>query len=517
MGLASNFGMNNFQYVNNNMDKINFNGFNNPMLNQYNQINPILNQMKTVYQGNPMPNIMGNYNQNNQILNPMNNYNQNNQMLSQMNNYNQNNPILNQMEIYNQSNPIFIHINNYNQNNQILNQINNYNQGNQMLNQKNNYNQSNPILNQMNTYNQNNQMNQIISRTMMTQRMNQNMNQKNEINQEKRIKEKKMSQNSNNLNENQMGLINSIIQFYKENDNEYMDFGNPNQIKNMINFLSLNYNKLDISDNIEDPLYYIVEPKKIIKFINSDNKQYKVNIPLSITKYDLYSIAQNYKCFKNNKKHLSGNHSNILLIYNNLILNRDETSINCINNNDIIIIIEPRNFPDDSFYNSLQERAEDKGCIQFEFSSGKSAIYRTFPYDIKICEIYKSIILELGLDINTYKLKYNEKPLEKNDQREGTFLLGFTIIIYEYNIFKKKILFGKIVIAKINRIGSKSIGILNSVNDLKELILNELKYHINKKIKNLKIENNVIEEGDFRSLLSLGITNDFTCFVEYEK
>jgi hypothetical protein len=310
-----------------------------------------------------------------------------------------------------------------------------------------------------------------------------------------------------------MGLINSIIQFYKENDNEYMDFDNPNQIKNMINFLSLNYNKLDISDNIEDPLYYIEEPKKIIKFINSNYKEYKVKIPLSITKYDLYSIAQKYKCFKNNKKHLSGNHSNILLINNNLILKRDATSIDCINENDILIIIEPRNFPDDSFYNSLQERTEDKGCIQFEFSSGESAIYRIFPYDIKICEIYKSINLELGLDINTYKLIYGGGPLQIKDEQEGTFLLGFTITILECNIFNKILLFGKIVVAKINGRGSDTIGLLNSINDLKQLILNSLG---EKKIKTLIIENNVIEEGDIRSLFSLGIKNDFTCFVKFE-
>ena len=39
-----------------------------------------------------------------------------------------------------------------------------------------------------------------------------------------------------------------------------MNFDNPNQIKNMICFLSLNY-QLDKSDNIEDPLYYIKEPE----------------------------------------------------------------------------------------------------------------------------------------------------------------------------------------------------------------------------------------------------------------
>ena len=57
--------------------------------------------------------------------------------------------------------------------------------------------------------------------------------------------------------------------------------------------LSLNYHKLDTSDKIEEPLDYINEQKKIIRLINSDYKEYKVKIPLSITKYDLYSISYN--------------------------------------------------------------------------------------------------------------------------------------------------------------------------------------------------------------------------------
>ena len=68
----------------------------------------------------------------------------------------------------------------------------------------------------------------------------------------------------NNLDKDKKELINSIIQFDKKNGNEYMNFDNPNQIKNMIYFLSLNYYKLDISNYIEDPLYYVKEQKKMI-------------------------------------------------------------------------------------------------------------------------------------------------------------------------------------------------------------------------------------------------------------
>ena len=105
-------------------------------------------------------------------------------------------------------------------------------------------------------------MNQMMARMIQNMnQINQRMNLMNEINKEKRKKEMIQNINLNNLNKNQMELINSIIQFYKENGNDYMSFDNPNQIKNMIYFLSLNYYKLDISNNIEDPLYYIEEPK----------------------------------------------------------------------------------------------------------------------------------------------------------------------------------------------------------------------------------------------------------------
>ena len=494
MDQTINFGMNNFQNANNNMNQINNNnGFNNSILNQYTQINPMLNQMTYFSQDNPFLNQINTFNQNNPMINQMTNYNKDNPLLNQMNTLNQNNPILNQMN----TNPVLNQMANYNQGNPILNQMN------ILLNQMNSYDQNNPMLN-MDIF----LMNQIMDK------INKKMDQINEINKKKIKKEMIQNINLNNLNKNQIELINSIIEFYKENGNEYMDFNNPYQIKNMIYFLSfflsLNDYKLDVSDNIEDPLDYIEEKKKIIKFINSDYKKYKVKIPLSITKYDLYSIAQKYKCFKNN------NHSNILLINNNLILNRDETSIDSINENDIIIIIEPRNFPDDSYYKSLQERTEKKGNIYLIFSSGMR-MTKIFPDDIKIYEIYKSINLELGLDINTYHLLSNGEILKINDQRKGSFLFNKDILFVVHETLYN-ILFGKIVMAKIiynnNCKESEPIGILNSIKDLKGIAQTTL---IEKKIKKLKIETKVIKEGDNRSLFSLGVKNNFTCFVEHEE
>ena len=97
-------------------------------------------------------------------------------------------------------------------------------------------------------------------------------------------------------------------------------------------------------------------------------------------------------------------------------------------------------------------------------------------------------------------------------------MFGLTITIFECNFCHIRLLFGKIVMVKIiynfYRKQKESIGILNSIKYLKELILISLG---GKKIKKLKIENKVIEEGDIRSLYSLGIKNDFNCFLEYEE
>ena len=123
------------------------------------------------------------------------------------------------------------------------------------------------------------------------------------------------------------------------------------------------------------------------------------------------------------------------------------------------------------------------------------------------------------MDINTYNLLSCGEILKINDQKEFSFLFGSSIssiTIIEDKFFINRFFLGKIVMAKIiynkKREQQQSFGILNSIKNLKDFILSYCK-----KIKQIKIENKVIEEGDIRSLYSLGIKNDFTCFVEYEE
>ena len=144
------------------------------------------------------------------------------------------------------------------------------------------------------------------------------------------------------LNMNNNSMIMNPFNQYNPNMNN-LNFNNFNQNMNM-NFNQIN---LEQKNNIEDPLYYINEQKKILKFSNIEtgpNKFIEVKIPNSLSKSDLYSIAKKYQKFYN---------SNILLSYNNYLLKNDETPIAGIPDGSIINIIEDAYYPDDSYYNLL--------------------------------------------------------------------------------------------------------------------------------------------------------------------
>ena len=218
----------------------------------------------------------------------------------------------------------------------------NQNMDNIQFSMNNQMNTQNLIQNQMiNHYsysldNINPYMNQNYNNMVLNNQMNQNFmsgdnNNNNDL-------------NNYNLDEDKKELINSIIEFFKENNILCINFEYPNQIKALINLLNENYSGFKYENEVKDPLFYLKGPKIMIKFINSNFEVKKVKIPkLTITKYDLYTIANLYKYFFNNNK--------ILLIHKNKILNKDESPIDFISDNDNVIIIEPRYFPDDSYCN----------------------------------------------------------------------------------------------------------------------------------------------------------------------
>jgi len=289
-----------------------------------------------------------------------------------------------------------------------------------------------------------------------------------------------------------------IINFYKNNGMDEMNFNQKFQIMNLINHLNPDLSLIKISDTIEDPLYYIHEYKINIKLINYNKTLYNVKIPTFITKSDLYSIAQTYRAF---------DFTNILLVHNNNILNKDETPINNISNNDIIIMVEDRYYPDETYYNSIIENKNSDEIIRVTLIDstldlcGIMHINFNFPSDITLSQMFKAIYLKFGRDnrdltfLNCSDFHY-EKLKDKFSGNFGTISVSIHdgILGGIFNVY------GKRIILK-NDGNLFSIGTLNSNKKLK----NDLEMQVGKKIKKLYIDGVEVDLVQEKSLASLGI------------
>ena len=95
------------------------------------------------------------------------------------------------------------------------------------------------------------------------------------------------------------------------------------------------------------------------------------------------------------------------MVYNDIILENDESSIDSISENDFVKIIDIRNNPDNSYFNTLQSIQKNKINFSFIFDNGKKQNL-PLPEDIKISEILKAFYLKNGME-NHYLIteKYN--------------------------------------------------------------------------------------------------------------
>ena len=324
---------------------------------------------------------------------------------------------------------------------------------------------------------------------------------------------KNLNQNNFYINLNQINLINDIINFYKNNEMDEMNFNQKFQIMNLINHLNPDLSLIKISDKIEDPLYYIHEYKINIKLINYNKILYNVNIPTFITKSDLYSIAQTYRAF---------DFTNILLVHNNSILNKDVSSINNIANNDIIIMIEDRYYPDETYYNSIIENKKSDEMIRIILQDGSLDLCGSmrvgidFPSDISFSEMFKAIYLKFGRDKRdlTFCDYSNSLHMKIKDKNLGSCFLAINVTTHGgilggiFNIYGKKI--------ELNYNGNLfTIGALNSNKKLK----NDIEAQERKKLKKLYIDGKEVDLCEEKSLASLGIQEgsyNLNCeFAEY--
>ena len=312
---------------------------------------------------------------------------------------------------------------------------------------------------------------------------------------------------------NKLELVNSIIDFCKKNRNNYIDYSHKDQIMSLIDRLNPKTSDLHYNNTILDPLHYVEAEKKIVKFINSEYRLFKVKLPINITKMDVYSIVEDFK---------DRRYSDILLVYKDAILEKDETSIDFISDDDTFIIIENRIYPNDSYYNSLinQNINEKMYKIQIRIVNLDKELFLSFPSNIPISEMKKAIELKLGyLNIlfSGRKIRGDDiiiKNLFKSSNNNCPYNLRVYIPKGNYLSFIK---YGKKVLVNAIDKNTKEnyieeIGLLNSNKFLIKIIVEH--HLVGYEVKKAYFNGKEISLDKEKSLNSYGIKDNFICEVE---
>ena len=389
---------------------------------------------------------------------------------------------------------------NMNANNNIMNQNLLYNQMMQNMNNINQVNQ-NMIPNNQNF----NQMNQnVIQNNQNFNQMNQNQNMN--MNLVSQIYNNNMNMNENNfwININQIGLLLAIIDFYHKTGNEFVDINDKYQIMNIMNRLNPNLSELKQDNEILDPLHYIHKPKKVVKFLNSDFKLFNVKVPTFIDKIDLYSIASSYKALR---------FSDFLLISNNCIIKEDESSIDSFSDGDLIIIIENRIYPDDSYYKSLLINNKNSKIKNFIWRNS-TYINLKFPSSITISQMKKAIYLKFGYHCKEIMCDWFSR---RNDETlEGIPLNSCLYYKQAYQILNNKNNFlGKTIKIRVKN-QYESIIILGTL-DSNKFLVRRIEANLQEKVKKIYFNEKELDIKDEVSITSLGIKDGSLLLVETEE
>jgi len=208
----------------------------------------------------------------------------------------------------------------------------------------------------------------------------------------------------------------------------------------------------------------------------------------------------------------------MLLIYNNKILDDNESPINEIIDGDTIIIIEDRDYPDDSYYKLLQQKYKGINKLNIIFKGAffpKSIL--VLSNDVTISEMLNAYNLKHGVNHRDFYFCYCRKIINPNDNTKIGYIYNDGTIITGYkrcDTLGGIIIIGKEIKAKTRINGEKiekKIGTLNSTNILFDYDYFEKYYKDDKKIYIGKI---IIKKEDNKSLFSLGIKKDFDFIIE---
>lgn len=303
-----------------------------------------------------------------------------------------------------------------------------------------------------------------------------------------------------NLNLNQNNQI---------NQNLNMDMINQNNFFNQINLANplMNQNfPNEINNNTPIDLFpYIKDTKKTFIFINCNNEKNIIMIPISLSKSDLYSIASAYKTLEN---------SNIILSYKNRLIKNNESFIEEIPDGAEINIIEDRDIPNIAYYDSLIKKYgnNDLRNIYLYLQTGRKLIF-PLPGNSTISELIKVINYKLDGDQRNLNLMVNGSTFTESTKELKDIMTSNILTIEVFEINKMPIYFGKNINATliINEKGvQKEIKITFGNLESTKTLYERFETMIGKKIKKLYLNEKEINREDVKSLLSIGIKNDFT-------
>lgn len=267
--------------------------------------------------------------------------------------------------------------------------------------------------------------------------------------------------------------------------------------------------------NFDNYLNILEDEKKTIILTDPMNeKKITINIPIYFTKNDLYS----YVNMDDNEER-----QQVVLFYNNNILNKDESSIENISDNSIIILFQKPNhqtYRDSSLYKYICKLYPSNSMlnIMFKFSSKyKSLVY--LPENVPMYLMLNFIKIVFDLKKDEVRLLYNGSEININyidDIKIITFFKANNpeISIVEYNVCRgvsdfvgreiKVIIFYK----NKNIFKSRFVNKYDTIGSLYDIFLQDLTDgKIFYKTKELK-------RDDKHSLVSLGIKGDFECYIE---